>query len=57
MKIEIQCPHHGEPESLELPDSYESFEGEVRCSPREGEATRVLKIKLVRGGLVSVERG
>lgn len=57
MKIEIHCPHHGETESLELPDSYKHFDGEVRCSPPEGETSHIIKIGLVRGSLVSAERG
>lgn len=57
MKIEIHCPHHGETESLELPDSYKHFDGEVRCSPPEGETSHIIKIRLVRGSLVSAERG
>ena len=29
MQLEIQCPTHGNIETLDLPDSYKDFEGEV----------------------------
>ncbi len=29
LKLEILCPHHGKIETLELPDSYSYFKGEV----------------------------
>jgi hypothetical protein len=35
MTIEISCPYHGKIESLELPDSYSNFSGEVRCGSVE----------------------
>jgi len=31
VQLEIQCPTHGKIETLDLPDSYKDFEGEVLC--------------------------
>jgi len=58
MKIEIHCPVHGETEILDLPDGYETFEGEVKCPVplRTGSSGANLKIKILAGTLLSVER-
>jgi len=61
MQLEIQCPQHGEIETLELPDSYKDFEGEVLCpipvlqggTRRKGAR---LRIKVEDGVLISVEQ-
>lgn len=63
MKIEIHCPYHGKTEEIELPDGYETFEGEIKCSD-EGTAPGMtgfvgnytLRIKLSRGAVMAVER-
>jgi len=59
MEIEIHCPVHGEKETLDLPDSYENFEGQVTCPVPVGNRSQgaALKIKIVDGKLVSLERG
>ena len=57
MTIEIQCPVHGALESIELPNSYENFEGEIVCpTPGVGGRKVHLRVKLVAGNLMSVER-
>ena len=33
LNITLFCPHHLEEETIELPDSYRYFEGEIQCSP------------------------
>jgi len=62
MQLEIQCPLHGEIETLELPDSYKDFEGEVLCpvpvtqrgtNDRKGAR---LRIKVKDGKLISLEQ-
>lgn len=55
-KFEISCPHHGKVETLELPDSYTKvvFRGEVRCG--DPEDSRPIKIEIVRGDIIKVER-
>jgi len=58
MQIEIQCPTHGEIETLELPDSYKDFHGEVLC-PTPGAGGRKgarLDITIVDGKLISVKQ-
>jgi len=60
MEIEIHCPVHGNTEILDLPDGYKDFEGEVKCPvplSRQRPGGANLKIKIVAGFLVSVERG
>ena len=63
--IAIQCPYHGQTESIELPEGYFNFEGEIKCG--ETKAARVpggqqqagpftLKIKLYGGDVVEVAR-
>ena len=54
LKLEILCPHHGKIETLELPDSYTHFKGEVRCG--NGDEPLPIKIEILRGKIVSVER-
>jgi len=58
MQLEIQCPVHGEIETLELPDGYKDFEGDVMCPTPVGGLTggAHLRIKVVDGRLISVER-
>jgi len=54
MQIEIQCPTHGTIETLELPDSYKDFEGEVSCPTKIPNHVRgaKLKIKIKDGKLI-----
>ena len=33
VNIDLFCPHHLEEETIELPDSYRYFEGEIQCNP------------------------
>ena len=54
LKLEILCPYHGKIETLELPDSYTQFKGEVRCGT--GDDSLPIKIEIVRGQIISVER-
>jgi len=56
MQIEIQCPTHGAVETLELPDSYKDFEGEVSCSTKLPYHMRgaKLRIKIKDGKLISL---
>ncbi|MBA7702350.1 hypothetical protein ES703_111114 [subsurface metagenome] len=54
LKLEILCPYHGKIETLELPDSYAQFKGEVRCGA--GDESLPIKIEIVRGQIISVER-
>ena len=54
LKLEILCPWHGEIETLELPDSYVNFKGEVRCGA--GDDSLPIKIEIIREHIVSVER-
>lgn len=62
MQIEYQCPTHGEIETLELPDSYKDFHGEVLCPTpivRSGVANQRgarLDITIVDGKLFSVKQ-
>jgi len=64
LQLEIQCPLHGEIETLELPDSYKDFEGEVLCpvpvAPGGGTSTgrkgARLRIKVKDSKLISVEQ-
>jgi len=57
MQLEIQCPSHGKIETLELPDSYKDFEGEVLCPvPLAGRKGARLRIRVKGGVLVSVEQ-
>ena len=57
-EFDIHCPWHGTNENLELPVGYhdEGFEGEVICSNHEGGRNFVLRIKIVGGYVVHVER-
>ena len=63
--IEIHCPWHGETESIELPDGYFNFEGEIKCASTgvirgpTGQSQGgpfTLKIKLYGGDVVEVAR-
>lgn len=54
LKVEIHCPYHGKLETLELPDGYRFFKGEVRCGADEGSMP--IKIEIRDGKIVSVER-
>ena len=54
LKLEILCPHHGKMETLELPDSYSYFKGEVRCGA--GDESLPIKIEIRDGKIISVER-
>jgi len=62
MQLEIQCPLHGKIETLDLPDSYKNFEGEVLCPTpvtqvgTSGRPGARLRIKVKDGALVSVEQ-
>ncbi len=50
MEIKIQCPHHGQEESVTIPDGYGSeFAGEVHCHPDEGRVPRLVRIRLIGG--------
>ncbi len=57
-ELEIQCPLHGAIETLELPDGYKDFEGEVVCPTPVGGLTggAHLRIKIKDYRLVTVER-
>jgi hypothetical protein len=59
MQIEIQCPVHSTLETIELPDNYRDFGGEVLCATpipsRAGLGAR-LRVTIVDGKLISVER-
>ncbi len=55
MKYVIACPHHGNTETIEVPDdSKAAFTGEVSCG--DEDAPRPLRIRIVRERLVEVER-
>ena len=56
IKFEISCPHHGKVEILELPDSYKevAFSGEVMCG--DPADSKPIKIAIIRGSIVKVER-
>ena len=54
LKVEIHCPHHGKLETLELPDEYSHFKGEVRCGA--GEDSMPIKIEIRGAKIISVER-
>jgi hypothetical protein len=54
LKLEISCPWHGKVETLELPDSYTNFKGEVQCGA--GDESLPIRIEIVEGQIVSVER-
>jgi len=58
MQLEILCPLHGGIETLELPDGYKDFEGEVLCPVpvAPGRKGARLRIKVQNGVLVSVEQ-
>jgi len=64
LQLEIQCPTHGEIETLELPDSYKDFEGEVLCPvpvvlggvTSTGRKGSRLRIKVKDSKLISVEQ-
>ena len=62
MQLEIQCPLHGVIETLDLPDGYKNFEGEVLCPTPvvlggvSGRTGARLRIKVKDGKLVSVEQ-
>jgi len=58
MEIEIQCPAHNEIETIELPDSYRDFEGDISCATRLPSDNRgaTLRIKIVDGKLISLVR-
>ena len=55
---DIQCPYHGNAETIEVPDSYDdNFEGEVPCSRSQvGGVPLRLKVKIVNNKIVSLER-
>ncbi len=54
LKLEISCPYHGKIETLELPDAYNFFKGEVQCGA--GAARGVIRIEVRDGRIISVER-
>ena len=56
LKFELFCPHHLEDETIELPDSYRYFEGEIQCNPTSGASPHALEVWIIRGLLVDVER-
>jgi len=58
MQLEITCPTHGNIETLELPDSYKDFEGEVLCPVPVGQMRQGarLRIKVKEGKLISLEQ-
>ena len=50
VEVKIQCPHHGQEESVTMPDEYGSeFAGVVHCIPDEGRVPRRVRIRLVGG--------
>ena len=57
-KVEIHCPFHGVFETLELPDSYKDFEGEVVCptSLINKNTGANLRIKIRDQKLLELER-
>ncbi len=60
MELEIHCPIHGTSETLELPDHYKDFEGEVVCptpvnAPGSGDGKARLRLKIIDGLLISVD--
>ena len=60
MKLTIHCPHHGDTETIEVPVAYadSGFKGDARCNPNDSEdSSWPIKIEIVKGQLVSVERG
>ena len=58
MKVDIHCPHHAETESVRIPDTSRRrvFEGEVPCARSEAGRPTLLRIRVVDGGVISVER-
>ena len=60
MQIEYHCPYHGEIETLELPDGYYNFEGEVRCpsgaSVGGSTGPYIPHLKLDASNVIMVER-
>ena len=52
MEFQIRCPYHEKDETLELPDSYQYWEGEVECSPAPGQTAQTLKVSIIRGFMV-----
>ena len=56
VNLDLFCPHHLEEETIELPDSYRYFEGEIQCNPSSGAAPHPLEVWIIRGLLVDVER-
>jgi len=61
MEIEIHCPVHAQKEMLDLPNSYDNFEGDIQCpfpvSDELGGDGAHLIIKIVGGVLISLKRG
>ena len=55
MEFEFYCPHHNEVEKLQVPDSYQYFEGELDCAPPPGQTGRPLKVRIVRGLLIDTD--
>ena len=55
MEYDIYCPVHHKDERLNFPDSPKSFEGEVECSPAQGETPAKLKARIIYGYLVDVD--
>jgi len=57
MKLEIHCPVVATTETVDLPDSYENFDGEVACAtPNNIGMVIRLRLKLVRDQVVGVKR-
>ncbi len=58
LSITLFCPHHLQEETIELPDSYRYFEGEIQCRPNPSSGVRPhpLEVWIIRGLLVDVER-
>ena len=57
MELEIHCPIHRISETLNLPDSFKDFDGEVVCPTPTGtgDGKGHVRIKVIDGLLISVD--
>ena len=57
MEVKILCPQHAVEETIKLPDGYSSeFEGEIPCNPGNVGNPVAIRIRLVDGTVVAVDR-
>ena len=55
MEYDIYCPHHSSFEKLQVPGDPAELEGQVNCTPNQGQTPSPLKIRIYRGFLVDAD--